>query len=124
MGDGDFLQGATALWTAAHYGLPALFIVANNRSNFNDEIHQETVAKVSGRPVENRWIGMRIDDPAVDIAALARSQGVDAEGPVKTVPELEGAIERGLKAVIAGKPYLINAHVTPGYANKPLSRGE
>ena len=124
LGDGDFLQAATALWTASHYSLPALFIVSNNRSNFNDEIHQETVAKVRGRPVENRWIGQRIDDPAVDIAALARSQGVDAEGPVKTVPELERAIERGLKAVAAGKPYLIDAHVTPGYANKPLSRGE
>jgi len=124
LGDGDFLQGATALWTASHYGLPALFIVANNRSNFNDEIHQETVARVRGRPVENRWIGQRIDDPAVDIAALARSQGVDAEGPVKTVPELERAVERGLKAVLAGKPYLIDAHVTPGYATKPLSRGE
>jgi len=124
LGDGDFLQAATALWTASHYGLPALFIVSNNRSNFNDEIHQETVAKVRGRAVENRWIGMRIDDPAVDLAALARSQGVDAEGPVKTVPDLERAIERGLKTVLAGKPYLIDAHVTPGYANKPLSRGE
>ena len=124
LGDGDFLQAATALWTASHYSLPALFIVSNNRSNFNDELHQETVARVRGRAVENRWIGMRIDDPALDIAALARSQGVDAEGPVKTVPELERAIERGLKAVLAGKPYLIDAHVTPGYANKPLSRGE
>jgi thiamine pyrophosphate-dependent acetolactate synthase large subunit-like protein len=57
LGDGDFLQGAMALWTAAHYQLPALFIVSNNRSNFNDEIHQETVAKMRGRPTENKWIG-------------------------------------------------------------------
>src|SRR5207237_9952816 len=26
LGDGDFVQGATALWTAAHYRLPALFL--------------------------------------------------------------------------------------------------
>ena len=96
LGDGDFLQGAMALWTAAHYHLPALFIVSNNRSNFNDEIHQETVAKMRGRPTENKWIGQRIDDPAVDIAMLARSQGVAAEGPVTTVPALEEAIMRGL----------------------------
>jgi len=24
-GDGDFLMGATALWTAAHYGIPCLY---------------------------------------------------------------------------------------------------
>lgn len=84
-----------ALWTAAHYHLPALFIVSNNRSNFNDEIHQETVAKMRGRPRENKWIGQRIDDPAVDIAMLARSQGLAAEGPDTTVPALEEAIMRG-----------------------------
>src|SRR5712675_246953 len=60
MGDGDFLMGATALWTAAHYGIPCLILVANNRSFFNDELHQERVAKERSRPVENRWIGQRI----------------------------------------------------------------
>ncbi|MGP1613992.1 MAG: thiamine pyrophosphate-binding protein, partial [Pollutimonas bauzanensis] len=82
MGDGDFLQGATALWTAARYELPALIIVSNNRSNFNDEMHQETVARTRKRPVENRWIGQRIDDPAPDLAAIARAQGIQAEGPI------------------------------------------
>ncbi|MBI2315978.1 MAG: thiamine pyrophosphate-binding protein, partial [Betaproteobacteria bacterium] len=124
MGDGDFLQGATALWTAARYQLPALFIVNNNRSNYNDEIHQEAVARMRGRPVENRWIGQRINDPAPDLAGIARAQGLEAEGPVGNVPDLERAIERGLASVAAGKPYLIDAHVTPGYANMPAPRGE
>ena len=124
LGDGDFLQGVTALWTAAHYGIPALFIVSNNRSNFNDEIHQETVAKARNRPVENRWIGQRIDDPAVDLAAIARAQGVRAEGPVSNVTELEEAILRGLACVAAGESYLVDVVVKPGYANPPLSRGK
>jgi thiamine pyrophosphate-dependent acetolactate synthase large subunit-like protein len=124
IGDGDFMQGASALWTAAHYSIPALFIVANNRSNFNDELHQETVAKVRNRPVENRWVGQRIDEPAIDLAGLARAQGVEAEGPIETIPDLEKAIERGLAAIAAGKPYLIDAHVQPGYANVPLARGK
>jgi thiamine pyrophosphate-dependent acetolactate synthase large subunit-like protein len=123
LGDGDYIQGVTALWTAAHYRIPALFIVSNNRSNFNDEIHQEAVAKMRNRPVENRWIGQRIDDPAVDIAGLARAQGVEAEGPVENVQQLEAAIERGLAATAAGRPYLIDAHVIPGYSTPPLSRG-
>src|SRR2546427_429190 len=59
VGDGDFLMGNTAIWTAAHYKLPCLFLVANNRSFYNDEMHQERVAKERGRPVENKWIGQR-----------------------------------------------------------------
>jgi len=111
IGDGDFLQGATALWTAAHYRLPSLFIVANNRSNFNDEIHQEAVARMRGRSVENRWIGQRMDDPAIDIAGLSRAQGVEAEGPITTHAEMEAAIARGLQAVREGRPYLIDVLV-------------
>src|SRR6266446_1078317 len=34
IGDGDFLMGVTALWTATHYGVPCLVLVANNRSFF------------------------------------------------------------------------------------------
>lgn len=124
LGDGDFMQGVTALWTAAHYGIPALFIVSNNRSNFNDELHQEAVAKMRGRPPENRWIGQRMSEPVVDLAGMARAQGVEAEGPVGTLTELKAAIRRGLAAVRDGRPYLIDAHVTPGYSNPPLSRGE
>jgi thiamine pyrophosphate-dependent acetolactate synthase large subunit-like protein len=124
LGDGDFMQGVSALWTAARYQLPALFIVSNNRSNFNDELHQEAVAKVRSRPVENRWIGQRIDEPGLDFAMLARGQGVDGEGPVQTVPELEAALRRGLAAIKEGRPYLIDAHVVPGYATPPLARGE
>jgi thiamine pyrophosphate-dependent acetolactate synthase large subunit-like protein len=124
LGDGDFLQGITALWTAAHYRLPALFIVSNNRSNFNDELHQETVAKARQRPVENRWIGQRMSDPEVDLVQMAAAQGVEGEGPVTNVEKLEAAMRRGLAAVKAGRPYLINAHVIPGYANPPLARGD
>ena len=72
LGDGDFLMGVNALWTAAHYHIPLLIVVANNRSYFNDEVHQERVALQRGRPVENRWVGQRIDDPAPDLATLAR----------------------------------------------------
>src|SRR4029450_14080060 len=49
-GDGDFLMGVTALWTAAHYRIPLLIVVANNRSFFNDELHQERMARMPNRP--------------------------------------------------------------------------
>src|SRR5262249_24126282 len=47
-GDGDFLMGATALWTAVLYRIPLLLVIANNRSFHNDEVHQERVARTRG----------------------------------------------------------------------------
>ena len=57
-------MASTAIWTAVHYRVPVLIIVGNNASFFNDELHQERVARERGRPVERRWIGQRIDRPA------------------------------------------------------------
>ena len=113
MGDGEYLGAASALWTAAHYNIPLLMVVANNRSYFTDEIQQETVARERKRPVANRWIGQRIDDPAVDLAGLARDYGVAAEGPVTKAGDLLAALERGIKAVEAGKPYVVDVLIDP-----------
>jgi thiamine pyrophosphate-dependent acetolactate synthase large subunit-like protein len=113
IGDGDFLQGATAIWTAAHYRIPVLWIVWNNRSNFNDEGHQQTVARARGRPPENKWIGQRIDDPAINLAGVARDLGVASEGPVKTVGEFGLALARALAVLDSGAPYLIDVFVVP-----------
>jgi thiamine pyrophosphate-dependent acetolactate synthase large subunit-like protein len=115
MGDGDFLMGNTAVWTAAHYQIPCLMIVCNNRSFYNDERHQGRMAQQRGRPVENRWIGQRIDDPDVDIAGMARVQGGAGIGPVTDPSELQPVIERGIEAVRGGKVCVIDARVLPGY---------
>ena len=50
LGDGDYLMGVTAFWTAANARVPLLAIVCNNRSFFNDEVHQERVAKDARPP--------------------------------------------------------------------------
>jgi thiamine pyrophosphate-dependent acetolactate synthase large subunit-like protein len=44
IGDGDYLMGVSALWTASHFNIPVMIVVADNRSYFNDELHQERVA--------------------------------------------------------------------------------
>lgn len=122
VGDGDFLQGATSLWTAAHYRIPVLVIVANNRSNFNDEIHQAEVAKHRGRPIENKWIGMRMTDPVIDIAGLARDQGVAAEGPIEHLGDLAAALERALSTLEKGEPYLLDIMVAQSERGPLVSR--
>ncbi|MFN2646465.1 MAG: thiamine pyrophosphate-dependent enzyme, partial [Burkholderiales bacterium] len=120
VGDGDFLMGNTAVWTAAHYKLPCLFLVANNRSFYNDEMHQERVAKERGRPVENKWIGQRIDEPDIDIAMMARAQGAVGVGPVRELNELKAAIERGIAEVKKGAVCVVDVRVMPGY-DAPLA---
>jgi len=115
MGDGDFLMGNTALWTATHYGIPCLILVANNRSFFNDELHQERVAKERSRPVENRWIGQRISGPDIDLAMMARAQGAEGIGPVTQVAELASAIEKGLRLARMGAVCVVDVRVAPGY---------
>ena len=115
MGDGDFLMGNTALWTATHYRLPCLFLVANNRSFYNDELHQERVAKERGRPVENKWIGQRIDEPDIDLAMMARSQGAVGIGPVKTLDDLGSAIKQAIDHVKSGAVCVVDVRVVPGY---------
>ncbi|GIK78919.1 MAG: thiamine pyrophosphate-binding protein [Pseudorhodoplanes sp.] len=115
-GDGDFLMGVTALWTAAHYRIPLLMLVANNRSFFNDELHQERVARMRGRPVENRWIGQRITDPEIDLAAMARAQGALGIGPVTDAAALPAAYAQAIAAVEAGGVAVVDVQVAPGYA--------
>ncbi len=109
------LMGVTALWTAAHYGVPCLILVANNRSFFNDELHQERVAKERSRPVENRWIGQRISGPDIDIAMMARAQGAEGIGPIAKASELAPAIAKGIQAARNGAVCVVDVRVAPGY---------
>ncbi|HEY1246286.1 MAG TPA: thiamine pyrophosphate-binding protein [Hyphomicrobiaceae bacterium] len=115
-GDGDFLMGVTALWTAAHYRIPLLLVVANNRSFFNDEVHQERVARMRQRPVENKWIGQRIADPDIDLASLARAQGARGFGPIAAHEALAPAFAEAIAAVEGGAVAVVDVRVEPGYA--------
>lgn len=116
LGDGDCLMGLTALWTAVHYRVPLLVIVANNESFFNDELHQECIARIRGRPVENRSVGLRMSDPPNDLAMLARGQGAVGLGPINSVDALKAAIDEGVRRVRDGAVCVIDASVAPEYS--------
>ena len=116
LGDGDTLMGITALWTAVHYRIPVLIVVANNNSFFNDELHQDRMARQRERPVANRWIGQRIADPEPDIATLARGQGVTGFGPVRDPAELVRTLRQAMETVETGGVALVDVRVEPGYA--------
>jgi thiamine pyrophosphate-dependent acetolactate synthase large subunit-like protein len=114
-GDGDFLMGVTAVWTAVHYKIPLLFVIANNRSFYNDELHQERMARMRARPVENKWIGQRMADPEIDLAAMGRAQGAVGFGPITKPADLADALEKAIAAVDAGGVAIVDVRVEPGY---------
>jgi thiamine pyrophosphate-dependent acetolactate synthase large subunit-like protein len=114
-GDGDFLMGVTAVWTAVHYKIPLLFVLANNRSFYNDELHQERMARMRNRPVENKWIGQRMSEPEVDLAAMGRAQGAIGFGPITKPADLATALEKAIAEVDAGNVAVVDVRVEPGY---------
>jgi thiamine pyrophosphate-dependent acetolactate synthase large subunit-like protein len=115
LGDGDYVMGVSALWTATHYRIPLMMVVANNRSFFNDEMHQERMARQRGRPVENKWIGQRFADPNLDLAALARAQGALALGPVARGEDLLQTLRDAATQTRAGQVVVVEVLVNAEY---------
>jgi thiamine pyrophosphate-dependent acetolactate synthase large subunit-like protein len=115
LGDGDFIMGVSALWSAVHYRIPLLIVLANNRSFFNDEMHQERIARQRARPVENRWIGQRIDSPALDLAAMARAQGAVALGPVQAARDMHSVLRQAVAKTRAGAVVVVEVNVAAEY---------
>ena len=113
IGDGDFLMTSNALWTAAKYQIPLLVLVMNNRSYYNDEEHQERMAKWRQRPVENKGIGIRIEDPAPDLAAISRALSVDAFGPITEPDQLGSTLDKAIAIVEGGKPAVVDIITQP-----------
>lgn len=101
-GDGDFLMGVTALWTAVRYRVPLLFVVTNNQSFYNDEVHQRVMAQRRGRPIQNQAIGVQMADPDLDLLKLAEGQGAVGFGPVTKPADLEATFREAIAAVEGG----------------------
>ena len=113
LGDGDLLMGGTALWTAAHYRLPLLVVVANNSSFHNDVVHAERMAGQRRRPARNTWIGQAISDPDPDLPAFARSLGFHAAGQVRDRSALPAALAAAVAAARSGQCALVDVRIRP-----------
>ena len=118
-GDGDYLMGVSALWTAARHRIPLLIIIANNAGYYIDEQHQATTSLARNRPADTASIGQRISDPDVDILAMAKAQGFDGFGPVQRKSDLAAAIAAGIAAVEQGRCCLIDVRISPDYEGYP-----
>jgi acetolactate synthase I/II/III large subunit len=107
--DGDLMFDASALWVAARHRIPMLVVMVNNRAWNNDWVHQREVAGDRGTPMDNTGVGIVIEDPAPDFAALARSFGWHATGPVLDPAEAEAEVRKAADLVMeTGRPALVD----------------
>lgn len=73
-GDGSFLFGVHALWTAARERLGVAVVVADNSGY---EILRAGMEGLTGR-ADGAWPGLALTDPTVDLVALSRGFGASA----------------------------------------------
>lgn len=105
VGDGSALFTIQGLWTAAHYRIPVLFIVCNNRGYRAVYL---ALREYRGKTKqEGKFVGTTIDEPPVDFVLLARGFGVEGER-VMDASALGEALARGLAA---DGPYLLDVLV-------------
>ena len=107
-GDGSAMYSIQALWTAAHCGLPVIFVILSNREyrvlKLNLDAYRHRFNAESNRPYPH----MDLVNPTLGFVDMAKGMGV--EGEQVTEPEaLAAALRRALEA---GKPYLIDVIVS------------
>jgi benzoylformate decarboxylase len=77
LGEGAALFGIQGLWSAARYRLPVTFVICNNAQ------YQILKAGARGFKLPNataeRFVGMDLDEPRVDMVGLAQAFGVSAQ---------------------------------------------
>ncbi|QQS11031.1 MAG: thiamine pyrophosphate-binding protein [Rhodospirillales bacterium] len=72
IGDGSSMYSVQAIWSAAHYKLPVVFLICNNGGY---QILKDRLKAFHGN---DKPIGMDFRDPAIDFTALAGALGVSA----------------------------------------------
>jgi acetolactate synthase-1/2/3 large subunit len=72
---------------------------------------KQCVARTRSRPLENRRIGRRMIEPAMDFAGIASTFGVAGFGPLTDPAELGQTLARAIAAVDEGRPALVDVRV-------------
>ncbi len=112
IGDGSAMYTIQGLWTAAHEKLPVVFVIINNSSY--RILKQRTNAMAGFAQQTDRYVGMELDNPAVDFVAVARGLGLAAQR-ARTIAELRDLLAA---ALAADGPTLIDVTVDRSF--KPL----
>jgi benzoylformate decarboxylase len=105
LGEGAAMYGIQGLWSAAHYHLPVTFVIANNA-------HYQILkagAMSLGFPaaLQEKFIGMDLREPEIDMVGLARALGVQAR-TVTDPDELSTVVKESFRQ---RRPQLINVPI-------------
>ena len=112
IGDGSAMYTVQALWTAAHYKLPVIWVIFNNTSY---RILKQRLVNMRGLAEQaDNFVGMELIDPAIDFVGLARSLGIEGQR-AKTVKDTTDLIGKALKD---GTALLIDVDMERNY--KPM----
>jgi benzoylformate decarboxylase len=112
VGDGSAMYTCQALWTAAHDKIAVVFVIFNNTSY--RILKQRLFAQQGLAAQVDRFVGMELENPAIDYVGLARSLGIAAER-AKTVHDTTDLIAKGLQS---NAPLLIDVPMDRNY--KPV----
>jgi benzoylformate decarboxylase len=109
VGDGEFMfRGPQPLWSYARYRAPITVLVLNNRSYNNERVR---ITQQGGRQFQTgRDMVCYMGDPDIDFTKLAAGLGVDGE-VVSDPASMRPALERGKRANMDGRPYLLDVRV-------------
>jgi benzoylformate decarboxylase len=95
IGEGSAMYAIQALWTAAHYELPVVFVICNNAQY---RILKAGLLAFRSEPAkQGKFVGMDLVQPEIDFVRLAESLGVTAERVTKAQevgPALRRALDR------------------------------
>ncbi len=102
-GDGSAMYSIQALWTAAHHGLPIIFVILSNREyrvlKHNLDIYRARFDIGSNKPYPH----MDLTSPTLGFPEMASGMGV----PGETVTEADAIAEAMARACSTNGPYLI-----------------
>jgi benzoylformate decarboxylase len=93
VGDGSAMYTIQSLWTAARYKIGVVFVIFNNTSY--RILKQRLFAQRGYAAQLDSYVGMELNEPAIDYVGLARAMGVPGE-KAATVHDATDLIAKGL----------------------------
>jgi benzoylformate decarboxylase len=109
IGDGTAMYTIQALWTAANYNIPVVYVICNNGSY---KVLKENMARyLTGTERDSKYLGMDFYNLPLDFVKQANAYGVEGirvEDPAKLASSVTKALE-------SGKPIVIDAIIDDSF---------
>ncbi len=105
IGDGSAAWSMQSLWTAAHYDIPVTYIITNNATYRQCKNVRKMI--LGDFPLDEKLIGLELDNPVIDFCLLAQSMGVKGY-KVLNLPELADTLRTAMQL---GKPALVEVFI-------------